>query len=336
MIDTLGAAPSPIDAADINDERAGNERPVRAVGASWFDLPGGGRLPAFVSPAWESGGAHVTAALILIHGRLRNADAYYAFAEAALRAARRSLDDTVLIVPQFLAQADVAAHRLPADTLHWDWTGWMGGDAGLAPHPRSSFEVLDAIVARCAQPGRFPALSRVVLAGHSGGAQVVHRYAVVAPHRADAPRVATRFVIANPSSYVYFDDRRPDGHGGFGPFERARCADFDRWKYGPRDAPAYVGDTSFDVLEARYVRRDVVYLWGANDCDPRHPALDVSCAAQAQGPQRLARGQAYFRYLQARHGAALAHRGLVVPGVGHDGAAMLSSPEGVAALFGAP
>lgn len=315
---------------DARDERAHHERPVSAIGSAWITLPGRGRVPAFVSPNWQ-GGEGITAAIVLIHGRLRNADAYYDVAQSAMRAAHRSLDDTVLVVPQFLAHADVLAHRLPDDVLYWDWTGWMGGDAALCACGASAFEVLDAIVAHLVDRTRFPNLPRVVVAGHSGGAQVAHRYAVVAP--ASGAMKAARFVIANPSSYVYFDDRRPDAQGGFVRFDRARCPDFDRWKYGPRDAPAYVGCRPFDGLEQDYARRDVVYLWGEQDCDPLHPALDASCAAQAQGPHRLARGQAYFQYLNERHGTRLAHRACVVPGVGHDGAAMFTSRDGIAALF---
>ena len=46
------------------------------------------------------------------------------------------------------------------------------------------------------------------------------------------------------------------------------------------------------------------------------------------------RGLAYARYMRLRHPAAFGHRTLVVDGVGHDGAGMFASPEGVAALFG--
>ena len=344
MLDTKtnhDAGRAETDSVIANDERAPNEQPVRVVAPAAIHLPSGARAPVYVSDAWHrpEQSAHITTALIVIHGRLRNADVYYDSAERAVLAAGRSLDDTLLVVPQFLAEADIDAHGLSADTLAWDWTGWMGGDVAMRPAPISSFAVIDAIIDQLADATRFPALTQLVVVGHSGGGQVVHRYAVVAQGTPGMPGMQardmhTRYVIANPSSYVYFDEDRPQADGHFAPFDRQQCAHFDHWKYGPRHAPAYIGARAFDDLERAYVARDVRYLWGERDCSPTHPALDISCAAQAQGPDRLSRGLAYFRYLQQRHGVSLAHQGAIVPGVGHDGDGMLTSSEGVAALFG--
>ena len=337
-------------AEGADDERASNERPVHAIGPAWLEIAPGARLPAYSShalaPAREGaqttqrarGAADesVTSAVVLVHGRLRNADAYYAFGAAALQAAPHGSPGTVLVAPQFLAQADVEHFGLPADTLRWEWTGWMGGEASLGAAGLSSFAALDALVARLAEPGRFPQLRRIVLAGHSGGAQVVHRYAIVARQQPllAARAIGLRYVVANPSSYLYFDDLRPGPDGSFVPYAAAGCPGFDRWKYGPAGAPSYVSGQSFVTLEQQYAARDVVYLWGANDNDPGHPALDTACAAQAQGPHRLARGRYYLDYLKARHGARLQHRGLIVPATGHDGLAMFTSPQAAAALFG--
>jgi hypothetical protein len=89
-------------------------------------------------------------------------------------------------------------------------------------------------------------------------------------------------------------------------------------------------------MEARFAARHVVYLLGTADTDPHHPALNTSCGAEAEGPHRLARGTAYFNYLQARHPGTLAQRVALVPGVGHNGAAMFRSVCGLAALFDRP
>ena len=86
-------------------------------------------------------------------------------------------------------------------------------------------------------------------------------------------------------------------------------------------------------LEARYVARDVTYLLGTRDVDPNHPQLDKTCAGEAQGPNRYARGHGYFAVLQAREGGRLAHRLHDVPGVAHQGGRMLTSACAVAAMF---
>lgn len=330
-----------------DDERAPNERPVAVVASRHLTVTtqaGSGTVPVFANGDWLAPTREVRRAVILIHGRLRNGDTYFDLAERSCALAGGSAADTLLIVPQFLASADVQAHALPPSTLHWDWTSWMGGENAEGPAPISSFDVLDAILHTLASREQFASLAEVVIAGHSGGAQVVQRYAVVARNEArfDARGIALRYVVANPSSYVYFDTMRPVRSGGFAEFDRASCPSFNRWKYGLEDLPAYASDSggaaaaSAAALEARYAQRDVTVLLGGADCDPQHPALDRSCAAQAQGEHRLGRGLAYARYTAARYPQGLAtHRTLVVDGVGHDAKGIFSSPQGLAALFGA-
>ncbi|MFM0045839.1 alpha/beta fold hydrolase [Paraburkholderia sediminicola] len=326
-----------------DDERAPNERPVAVVASRHLSVEtraGSGTVPVFANGNWLAPTCDVKRAVILIHGRLRNADSYFDLAERACALAGGGAD-TLLIVPQFLASADLSAHALPPSTLHWEWTSWMGGENAEGPAPISSFDVLDAILQTLASREQFASLSEVVIAGHSGGGQVVQRYAVVAQGEAPlvARGIALRYVVANPSSYVYFDAMRPSASGEFEPFDATACPSFNRWKYGLEDLPAYAssreGAGSADTLESRYAHREVTVLLGGADCDPQHPALDRSCAAQAQGEHRLARGLAYARYMASRHPEGSAkHRTFVIDGVGHDAKGIFGSAAGLAALFG--
>ena len=54
-------------------------------------------------------------------------------------------------------------------------------------------------------------------------------------------------------------------------------------------------------MEADYAAADVIYLIGDEDIDPSQKDLDVSCAGEAEGPTRLARGESYYAYLKERH-----------------------------------
>ncbi len=323
------------------DESAPHRLPVKVVANQRLEIKtsaGSGVVPLYVSRDWTVPQPEVTRALIVFHGRLRNADVYFRSAQEALAAAGNIASTTLLVVPQFLADADVAAHRLPENVLRWRWGSWMAGEPARAPAAISSFAAIDAILVRLSERTIFPNLAHVVVAGHSGGAQLAQRYAVVV----QGDRVLTkagikvRYVVANPSSYLYFSNDRPTADGGFAPFKTASCPNFNRWKYGWIGAPSYAQESSPETYEKSYVQREVIYLLGTADNDPNHPALDKSCAGEAEGPNRYARGLAYVRYMQMRHPDALNHRLSVVPGVGHDGDKMLTSSCGLAALFDRP
>jgi hypothetical protein len=146
--------------------------------------------------------------------------------------------------------------------------------------------------------------------------------------------IDVRYVVSSPSSYAYFDAQRPDAQGKPAPFNAAECASFNQWKYGMDNRPAYLNDRTPAQLEAAYVTRRVDYLVGGADDDPKQAALDLSCGAEAQGAQRVARAEGYYGYLLLRHPSGLNQSFHVVPGVGHNGARMLTSECALAAMFG--
>ncbi len=243
--------------------------------------------------------------------------------------------------------------RSPPNLLRWPNDDWEGGAPAASPAPLSSYAVLDAIVQHLSDRRLFPALTDIVVAGHSGGAQVAQRYAILSHAEAIArpAGIRIRYVVANPSSYAWFGPSRPD------PAIAASCPGYDRWKYGMNALPAYAGgasirsqrsvtsasanaspresDTqrSIPALEQAFAARTVTYLLGTADTDPNHPALDKTCMAEAQGPTRYARGHAYFAALQRQFGAALRQTIADVPGAGHNARQMFDSPTGINALF---
>ncbi len=305
------------------------DRPVKLVAPDRLAV-GDASLPLYVSQDWSKPLPGVTRAVLVLHGELRNANVYYRSGMTALAAAGTAGRGSLVIAPQFLATADVDAKGLPPDVLHWSRNGWEGGDPAAGPSDASSFDALDAILAQLADKRRFPALRTVVIAGHSGGGQVVQRYAIAgkAATALAAAGIAVRYVVANPSSYAYFDATRPE------PPVATSCPRFNDWKYGMDHRPPYLVDPAPQALEARYVARDVTYLVGELDTNPAQPALDRSCMAEAQGATRFERAHNYYAALRARDGGLLRHRLIDVPGVGHDGDAMFTSPAGLAALFG--
>jgi pimeloyl-ACP methyl ester carboxylesterase len=318
--------------ARAEEEVAPHHRPVKVVADGRLSVGDEAKLPLYVSGDWSSPLPGITRAILVLHGRLRNADVYDRSARTAQTAAGQVGQTTLMIVPQFLAEVDVEAFHLPPDTLRWSLEGWEVGDAAEGPRPLSSFEALDAILARLADRRLFPNLKQVVVAGHSGGGQVAQRYAIAGRGETVLARenISVRYVVANPSSYAYFNAERPQ------PPIAASCPRYNDWKYGMDRRPAYLAALSPGELEERYVSRQVTYLLGTRDTNPDHPALDKSCMAQAQGANRYARGHAYAAAMAASNTGAPNHRVIDVLDVGHDGDKMLTSPCGLAALFDLP
>lgn len=104
--------------------------------------------------------------------------------------------------------------------------------------------------------------------GHSAGSQFVHRFLWMRP---DAP--VERAVAANAGWYTF-------------PSEQTT------WPYGLAGSPATEAGVS-----AR-LGMDLTVLLGDQDTDTESSSLRKTPEAQAQGPHRFARGQAFFRAAQ--------------------------------------
>jgi hypothetical protein len=131
--------------------------------------------------------------------------------------------------------------------LVWDRnSNWRAGDLSTtAVNPRvSSFAVMDEILAPFADRARYPNVARIVVAGHSAGRQFAQRYALA---RRDVPGMPpVSYLVANPSSVVYLDARRPIA----GDAPRFAATDFavpaptgcktNHYQYGLEKPNAYV------------------------------------------------------------------------------------------------
>jgi hypothetical protein len=315
--------------------------PVKEVAASRLPVQsaaGDGLLAVAVSRDWSKPLPGVTRAVIAVHGYHRTAAGYFTMVR------RLAPDDRSLVIaPQFLAPEDIAAHGLPDTVLRWRYNHWSDGSDAVGPAAISSYEAIDVLIRTIANRTVLPDLTRIVLAGFSGGGQLVQRYAAVGQGERflAGSGIGLRYVVGSPSSYVYFADERPLPGGGFGPFAgAASCPQFNRWRYGfAGTLPGYVAASlkeGLATLENRYAGSDLIYLLGTADNDPNHEELDKSCAGEAQGPNRLARGLAYFERMRARDGTVLKQHLWEAPDAGHQPERVFASPCGRAALFDLP
>jgi hypothetical protein len=262
-------------------------------------------------------------AFILIHGTQRNGGDYFKTAIATAREAGQ-LEKTLVIAPHFKANDGKSCRdALGEDELGFSCNGWKDGHRALNGQA-DSYAVMDGLLAALDDKVRFPALKEIVLAGHSAGGQYVQRYA--AGNRIE-PRLSSpvRYLVANPSSYVYLDSWRPvKGNPA------SRCPNFDQYKYGLNELTGYLKKTGAEAIRANYPRRNVTYLLGELDTTDEH-SMDKSCPAMEQGPNRLERGLAYWKRMTGTYSAG--HQKARVPGCGHSADCMYRSEAGRKAVF---
>lgn len=332
-----GPEPAPPEVAPVQVDAA-------AGGPAWQRVHLGSGAAAYDFPVYANhpldGDLHGIRAVVFVqHGLQRNGNDYYAAGAELLKASGRNPDEILLIAPNFPGEPDAGKgfDGMPM----WSVDGWLGGfNAVNAPYTGlSSLQVLDDLIACVTDPARLPNVRRVTVAGHSGGAQIVHRYAVLnnVDERTRARGVDLRYVVANPSSYLYFTPERPRGRD-FAPYDASACPDYDRYKYGMVDMVPYAAGMDGRTLFRRYAQRQVTYLVGSNDNAPNHRELDKTCGAEAEGPTRLDRARNYLRYEHYLAGARepVRHQAHEVIGVGHDQARMFGSRCGAQAVFGLP
>ncbi|MDZ4801904.1 MAG: hypothetical protein SGI92_27430 [Bryobacteraceae bacterium] len=262
---------------------------------------------------------------ILVHGVGRNGNDYYLFAIGATEDAGQ-LDRTLVIAPRFHSNVGTGSGNckdaLDSSEINFFCRGWTDGTTA-ADTKVSSYTAMDRLLEAVANKTRFPALQEIVLAGHSAGGQFVQRYLAI--NRAH-PKLAVpiRYVVANPSTYMYLDAWRPN------PAAVKACPGYNQYKFGLIDIQGYASETGPDVIRGNYAARNVTYLLGQEDNVDAH-SMDKSCQAMAQGPFRLQRGQAFFEHLNKTTTAT--HKLVEVPKCDHSAECMYRSVEGRQVIF---
>jgi hypothetical protein len=209
---------------------------------------------------------------------------------------------------------------------------WRSGGTASNNEKLTSFDFTDEILRRVANKEIFPNLKSIVVSGHSAGGQYVDRYAMANTVQ-DTLGVVVSYVVSNPSSYAYLDNTRPNADGSeFRAFTDSRnCTTFNQWPYGlERRAGGYTARERDEQLRKQLASRNVTYLLGEIDILPLG-GFDGSCPAMAQGPTRLARGQAFSRYVNQKFGAR--HAMMVVPLCGHNARCMFTAEPALPVLF---
>ncbi|WLS77117.1 hypothetical protein Q3V30_11500 [Erwinia pyri] len=267
----------------------------------------------------------VTSAAIVLHGHPRDVGATLSATLAAAQG-NPAANHTVIVAPLFQVSAEQARHchspglpRLQPDDALWRCSSWLAGE--LDERKRlSAFAALDALMKDLKQ--RWPGIRSVTVAGFSAGGQFVQHYIPFAHPPAD---IAVRYVVADPGSWLYFDNRPESG-----------CASANEWKYGTDRLPVWLA-TSRAAARESYRKANIAYLEGADDrgkgAGSYWRILDKSCAAMLQGSSRLDRGINYARYDRQVLQPATPHRLSIVAGCKHNVRCVFPSVAGRQVLF---
>jgi pimeloyl-ACP methyl ester carboxylesterase len=292
-------------------------------------------FPVYANHDMSSDLSRIREVIIIIHGVNRNADQYFNTAQSLLKDSGRDEKEILLLAPKFPGLNDP---RQEFDELPiWKAQDWAVGLAATnRPTGLSAFDVLDNLLLKITDKTDFPSVTSVNVAGHSAGAQLVQRYAVLnhVDEQIRARSLDLRYIVANPSSFLYFTTQRPV-EKTFKDFPAEQCPAFNQYRYGMDNLPAYSTGISSQGLFKRYAYRNVVFLMGGSDNDPAHKYLDTSCPAMAQGLTRLERAQAYVRYERflAGRAAKINHLAYEVIAIGHDQKKMFGSVCAMNILF---
>lgn len=299
----------------------------------WVPLGGESRSLIYSTYPLDKKNQQIIRALIVVHGQGRDADNYFRTSLAATFLAG-AFNDTIVISPRFASNDGGCRDTLAPNEVSWPCGGdsWRSGGASPSNKSLTSYDFMDAIVRALTNKATFPNLKAIVISGHSAGGQFVTRYEM-ANKIHETAGVPITYVVSNPSSYSYLDPERPSAANNNEPraFGDARnCTTYDNWPYGLKTRTGYTTNIPGDQLKKQLASRPVTYLLGELDVLPL-AGFDSSCPAMAQGPTRLARGQAYAAYVNAKYNAQ--HRVVVVPLCGHNARCMFTAEVALPILF---
>ena len=300
----------------------------------WVSLGGESRSLVYSTYPLDKKNDQIVRALIVVHGQGRDADNYFRTSLAATFLAN-AMTDTIVISPRFASNNGTGcSDTLAVNEINWPCGGdsWRSGGTSTSNKSLTSYDFMDAIVRALTNKANFPNLKAIVISGHSAGGQFVTRYEM-ANKIHETAGVPITYVVSNPSSYSYLDPERPSAanNNELRPFGEGRnCTTYDNWPYGLKTRTGYTANIPDDQLKKQLASRPVTYLLGELDVLPL-AGFDSSCPAMAQGPTRLARGQAFAAYVNAKYNAQ--HKVVVVPLCGHNARCMFTADVALPILF---
>lgn len=304
----------------------------------------GAFLPYVSSHLIGKSNAGIDRVIVGIHSSGFDALKCYTAIQQAAEKVRGAKTSTLIVAPQFF-DVNSIKERIPAGLIAWKVSPYRGSSlACVGPAKKgltlSAYDAVDQLLAFLNDKKKFPQLKTVVLAGHSSGGQMAHRYALVGKYNS-RNGVPVHYVPSAPSSFAYLSEKRPvlGSENKFAkpsPAAIKKDPAYNNWGYGLASRYRAFRRASEDYIRGRYARRRVLYLCGSKDNNINDRSLSKVGAAMLQGRHRLERVQFYYQHLIDVYGQDITklHSLNIAPGVDHNGFRAYASPAGLRVLFG--
>lgn len=290
-------------------------------------------IPVFTSQSITLSNKETEHLIVLIHGAGLNAGKLFTIGQQFAESAGLSKNKSMIVTPQFLEGVDPDEENI----LVWDRT-WRSGGLSLVRKQStslpeiSSYQVLDRLLDAVSKT--HPNIGNIILLGHSAGGQFTLRYAA-SNNRHDSFEnrgVSIKYVVANPSSYLYLDRNRYTFDSGGNVLKIPQdqlndCPNYNHYKYGLDNLYGYPEKLSSQMIRTRLLSRPIIFLLGKNDTN-RGWSLDKSCEVNVQGNNRYERGLLYRYHLNTYVPAEnhSNHIWIEIPGVDHSARDMFLHP----------
>lgn len=250
---------------------------------------------------------------------------------------------TLVIAPQFLMEKHIKSST-DKNLLFWKVSPFWGSSISTTKSAGkdlriSAYSILVQLISSICSRTTFPNVQRLTILGHSAGGQLVNRFAASNTVEFDVVRPAgvhCRYIVMNPSSYVYFSPKR-SVNGSIRNFSVPppkvieNHPGYNNYGYGLDKLYSYhrkEGLTA-EKIRQRYPQRNVIYLLGEKDCHS-DSSMSVHPHAMLEGENRLERGKIYYGHLIDEFGPSIKNtqRMVIIPKVGHSGREMMLSKRG--------
>jgi pimeloyl-ACP methyl ester carboxylesterase len=267
--------------------------------------------------------------IIMVHGGGLNANGSFETAHKIVGALEITTNRFLVLAPQIIEGVKLNEKGL----LFWGQK-WREGGVSLSTGLNkdlpslSSFEVMDRLID--ASIKKNPNIQKIIILGHSAGGQFVLRYAAINSRHELLKQqgISIRYVVANPSSYLYLDKTRykfttKSKILKIQEEDFKDCPDYNKFKYGMENLYGYAKHLSKITIRKRLLTRPIMFLLGTEDIK-RNWSLDKSCEGDAQGKSRYERGILYRHHLSPFVKAIPnpQHIWIEIPGVGHNSTEM--------------